>query len=653
MDASEAPARVAIRTMTTSVDGSTQPARKVVLRGSRAAAEPQAEPTSHIWTRSHVTIFVRKVVNGRECFHTSPLDLAPFALTRGSLLSRVLQCIPCPAHSSSFANLSNALDKLKHDPEAKEILQARPAELTTWQIKSLFAAIELVAMSWPEATRYQRFTAVRAFFKQCDTPLQDGSRIRECKFTPQLFAGDQRSFKGGIPTTSFDSESTTRILDDFSSLDERNSKSLQKAIDAQEAILELCEITLQQHDEVKQLIVRARADGFPNIGNSSVTRFRNGQTPAAETILSQTPEDQLRIIIQLIDRKELYKNADRNGIPFHGLVQIQEYLAADSGQRVFELLLADKFLPRQVIVAHGITIMAVTGLNPETLYSLKSSNVQRQGNFVRIVGLKGRVDGFVVAILTETEGDQIKVNDKRAIQALEELVENVQQIEKLIGVKDLPLLVGLDYTNSKPTFYQFDFYKEYLVFWEVFGRPSIVFRELRRLAAHVELLSPGGSLYTVQALLNHKKASTSVEYINTKIIAELFEANIRRFMWKLEATALFRLGREDELAERGLTLSDVQTPLFPEFETLNSESRVDEWIQNNGDIEIQIGIAELRHCISQEQYYTDAYERLVSANPLRFVEVHLPRIIFCAAIRNLVEDGGSHAGLLRKVEREL
>jgi hypothetical protein len=122
-------------------------------------------------------------------------------------------------------------------------------------------------------------------------------------------------------------------------------------------------------------------------------------------------------------------------------------------------------------------------------------------------------------------------------------------------------------------------------------------------------------------------------------------------MWKLEATALFRLDRENELTGRGLSSNDIQPALFPLIENINSTVRVDEWIYNNGDIELVIGIPELRHCVRQQRYYKDSYERLVSENPKRFIEVHFPRIIFCAAIREVVENS-EHRGLLTKLDRE-
>lgn len=649
MDPTKAEANAAQGTMSSYVVGPKKRSPERRRRASRGAEILADEPTSHILTRSHATIFVCKTVNGKERIYASLVDLAPFRLSRSSLLSVLLRNIPFPTHSSSFSNFSNALDKLRHDPEAKEILRARPAELTTWKIKSLFAAIEYVVSSWPAKTRYIRFISIRSYFYFCDLPLQDGTRIAECIYTPQLFGGRQRGIKQ-IPHKLIQTESiNTKILDDFSSLQERNSKSLQNAIDTQENILELSEITIAEHERVKGLIRQARSAGFPEIGLTSVNRFNKGNTPDDQTILRQTPEVQLRIIMQLIDRGELHRLPAKKRIPFKGLSQIKAYLGATTRQRIFELLISDRFLPRQVIVAHGITIMTVTGINPETLYSLKRANIRRQGKEVIVTGLKGKVDSNVVAILVDD--DQFKINDTSAIRAFDELVENTENIEKAFGIQELSLFIGLDTTNATPAFYQFDFYKEYLFFFKRFGLKSIQFRHFRRLAAHINLLSPGGSLYTVQALLNHKDTTTSVEYVNTFIIAELYEANIRRFMRKLEATALFRLGREDELRDRGLTSKDIQAALFPLVENVNANSRVDEWIYNNGDFEITIGIAELRHCIRQQRYYKESYERLISASPMRFVEVHLPRIIFCAAIREII-DNSEHKSLLIKLERE-
>lgn len=159
-------------------------------------------------------------------------------------------------------------------------------------------------------------------------------------------------------------------------------------------------------------------------------------------------------------------------------------------------------------------------------------------------------------------------------------------------------------------------------------------------------------MYSVQALLTHKDRTITVEYVNSKIIMELYEANIRRFMRKLEATALFRLKRSGELAERGLSQKDIQLPLFPVTDALSTRTLVDEWIFQEEEVKISLGVAELAQCARQLKYYKLSYERLITENPARFVELHFPRMLFCAAIREIAK-ASPHWSIYRRIEREL
>lgn len=596
--------------------------------------------------------FAKRVKSGGHRLNRTPVDLQPFRLNENSLLTQTLRCVPCPVTASKIISFKRVLTALRDNEAATAILRASPTELKSGDIKELFVLMEDVVEQLPGQSHYQQSITTWWFFKNFEGQLKDGSLVGQVKQSSRFPAG-KRHRSNGTPTNFASMDTTTKVLDDFDSLEQRNSKSLSQARQAQEAILTCCERTFRNHAAVKALLSVARSAGLPPLQGKTSQRIEDGRVPQPDTLHGLAPFDQLRTAVKIVDRGNLHTNERPKRFNLRGLKQFDAF-NEESHERIFELLLSERFLPRRVVVACGLTILIATGLNPEVLYSATSKNVRRQGNNLIITGLKGRTNGLVEALLDLERGDSTdedKLTDARAIQALEMLLTNCQAIEHSFSILDVPLIVGLQYKELQPTFDKFYFYPEAVRFWRWHGHAPVPLRELRRLAAHVDYLSPGGSVYTVQALLNHKDRSVSVEYLNSTVIAELFEANIRRFMRKLEATALFRLGRSGELAARGLSEKDVQRPLFPVTDTINQSNRIDDWLANSGDSPLLIGEEELRHCIRQQRYYKTSYHRLSTDNPSRFVQIHLPRIIFCIAIRDIVL-ASPHAGLFRRLERE-
>lgn len=468
-----------------------QPAPRT-LEEARTGRKRRPEPTRHTWTRSSVVLVGRKKKTGLNQLQNHPFDLRPFGASPSSLLVRVLRRIPFGEHSGYLMALSAVLKGLKDNPEAKAILRAPPSELNTWDIRELFIAIEDELASRSESSHYGRSIAVRSLFARYDGKLNDGTRIADLQF-PSRFPSDTTTRTYNKVKKAAAKTVPPKLLHDFDSLQERNAKALSDAVAEQEAIFAACEKIIAEHEQAKQLVITARDAGLPSLSKRTRNAVLRGGRPDRSIIHRMTPEDRLRLIIYMVDRVEFGKPL--RSIPFLSLEQFDLLLDSRSGPRRFEPILSDRFLPRLVVVAHALTILTITGLNPDVIYTLTRSNITRQGKYTIITGYKGRTDANVEAHLNNEEAansssDEIKVSHDRAIKAINELVANAEKIEAAFNLKSVPLICGLEYTTNSPSFYVFAFYQEARRFWKWNNVPHIELRSLRPLAARVEYLSP-------------------------------------------------------------------------------------------------------------------------------------------------------------------
>jgi hypothetical protein len=330
--------------------------------------------------------------------------------------------------------------------------------------------------------------------------------------------------------------------------------------------------------------------------------------------------------------------------------------------QIGELILSEWYLPRLVVTASAICLAATTALNVGLITSLSLSNVLERAGIIYLVGLKARSAQLQCVAITgqpneideqnEEIPDEIRIENTSCMRAVKILVENAKRVSALLGLPDVNLTSCLSQKSRTPKLAALDFYDSICQFWDYHDSHHVSSRDLRRLCAHIDLLSPGGSIYTVQTLLGHADAKTTLTYINTNIVNLLLDANVMRFMKKLAATILFSTGRKGLLSKHGLSENDVQPLLFPVSEASNRSSAADDWIESNGTLKLSIGSAELKHCATQYAYYKRRFLQLCSENPLRFSSIHLPRILFCFALRKVIL-ASPHAAQLINFEEGL
>jgi len=192
-------------------------------------------------------------------------------------------------------------------------------------------------------------------------------------------------------------------------------------------------------------------------------------------------------------------------------------------------------------------------------------------------------------------------------------------------------------------------------FCDFHNLPRFSFRKLRGLAAHANYLSPEGSIYTVNAFLNHADLGTTSIYLNSTILKSLQAANILRYMKKLAASILFTCGREDIIEKKKIDRKHIDTTLLFPASPMEPEavrSRIDQWLDSSGDLQLVIGEEEVQHCAIQYHYYKNHFTELANANVERFVYRHLPRIVATIAMRRIIE-ASRHKAILTEFEEKL
>ena len=332
---------------------------------------------------------------------------------------------------------------------------------------------------------------------------------------------------------------------------------------------------------------------------------------------------------------------------------------------MYEILISTHFLPRMVVLACLLAILIETSWNVQTAMDLTARNIINRGSKFFIVGVKSRTDTLQDAEIhiaasptrradsvSSPQFPDIEIKDRTAIRAIKLLLANNEAIEREHNVSDSPLFTVIHRKSVGPIEFRL-LPTEWALrkFFKRFPYQRFQYGALRKLGAHIDYLSEGGNLFTTQALLHHASPEVTKIYLESTLFAELLEANTRRFMRKMEATTLFVCGRGQKLTERGLSEKDVQPMLFPATPSINSSSVADEWIEGSIST-FKVGLSELEHCAYQHHFYKKNYQKLVEENPIRFMNVHAPRLLFCIALRNVIL-ASPHKRLLTQYEKKM
>jgi hypothetical protein len=298
-------------------------------------------------------------------------------------------------------------------------------------------------------------------------------------------------------------------------------------------------------------------------------------------------------------------------------------------------------------------------VNTDVISGLTRSDVEKTKRGYRFVGLKTKTDqiqGRDVEEPTEDGQQKLHATSSAAVRAFDLLLKNAETIERIHGRTFVPLVICLNLQFHKAEHLAFSEKGAWLliqIFCKLHNINAFDTRYLRHLGLQTHVLSPEGSIYSAQALAGHANINTTLMYIYTNVTRHLHLANIRRFMDMLAASILWRTGRIGLLEETGLDKRGFNLQLlFPlEGDDETEKSTVDEWLESDCTKSISVGLDELHQCAAQYGYYLENLQTLPQRNPHRFTVVHVPRILTCYALRNIIL-ASPYAAAYRKYERQ-
>lgn len=631
------------------------------------------------WSGSVCELPTRKAVGGVSQLARLSLDLRSFSRRPDSFLRLAIENQSFPMQHAIANKFQRALREISQDAAAVGILNSRPKDLTFHDVKQLFGLIEDKVAGWgTEKSRHSMAAHALKALREMPEPLGDGTTAFTCGFTTRFPSpprskqhAAERPFKrasGEVDSAvhAEDGVAPALLIDAirFNSLAERDSKAYQLGAERQTEIAKLCIATFERHDSLVQALLRANAAGLPELGSRCYAIKEKGGRGKRSVLVRLSADDQLRVVLYLMARDERHLRVPSGqALPLTGISLLDEAFPADwllTPARRLELLMSTHYLPAHIVATCLAAIQNDQPVNTEVLSSLTRGDVRRTRRGYRFVGIKGRTNHIVgreAEAHEARDSERLHFTSTAAIRAFDLLLQNAASIEEHLGITFVPLLScqNLHYAKgTKVTFKVKTPWELLQLFCDFHGLSRFNTRYLRDLGLQTHVLSPEGNIYSAQALAGHADIGTTEIYVYTHVIRYLHMSNIRRFMDMLAASILWRTGRTDMLEQSGLGARGFELQLlFPLPDTDGDEPAVvDQWIRSNYQTQISLGLDELQQCAAQYQYYVECLPTLAQRNAYQFISMHVPRILTCLAMREVVL-ASPYSAFYRKFEKAL
>lgn len=636
----------------------------------RSPATPRCV-SGPIWRATSCTLPTKLSTGGKQQLGSIEVDLKAFSPMPRSFLRLAIDNQKYPIHHSIANKFDRALRAVASDEAAVAILNSRPEQLTYVEIVKLYSTIETYIESWGDKSRRTMSQHALKLLREMPERLSDGStasrsgfatRFKNPRPVPKSSAADRPLRKNAAPTSYAATDDAALPLLDalrFDSLSERNAKAFESASSRKEEIARLCLKTFRQHDALVERICSAKQAGLPDLGLRPYWLKRGGVINR-ESLARLSEADQLRVILHIMEREKFHlvcPNLDF--MPLDGLKFLEDELPANSKKTYAmrrELLMSDYYLPAQVVAACLVAIQNDTILNVDVISKLTKGDILKTKRGYRFIGVKGRTDQIQardVQVPSDDEPQWYHCTSLASVRAFELLLGHVDSIEAHHRTRYIPLMTCIN-TQFERGPLKFAVKSAWLLtrlFCDLHDLHRFDTRYLRALGLQTHVLSPMGDIYSTQALAGHGSVNTTEIYVYTNVVRFLHLANIRRFMDMLAASILWKTDRKELLVQSGLGQRGFNLQLlFPqEGDDQSEKSAVEEWIGSGFTSEVAVGLDELEQCAAQYSYYQLALAQLPQRNAHRFLVVHVPRILTCYAMRNIIL-ASQFASVYRKFE---
>ncbi|WP_406868128.1 hypothetical protein [Paraburkholderia fungorum] len=629
------------------------------------------EQTTHVWSKRTLKLSCIRTRGDVETPVTRTLDLVGTGYRRGGLLEEMLASSECPISYLRSYKLVRLLNGAAHDPVVKHIFNTATAKLFPRDLSKLLSHLDDVLDGYGGVTQSSDIGNIRHFLVQCRTPLADGELIKNIKLSSRhkevrrTKAPEHDVYVNDIFDENFLAKELTSIdFDDLAERDEKAKAILQKSVAETRAV---CEQIIKRHDKLVEHLERLSSTELPK---SIPTRIRNavarGSQPRRNFWGQISPEDLLHLHTYVIDKAKSHQG---HRIPAIFPERLNQFWSLPNclKQETTSMLLSRHYLPRTVVTACVILLLDNIGWNWATLMTINLENIVEDDSGYTIQGVKhktGQIQKTELTDLPEADDNDLpddeeedeleegfstlppkKVTDPLCLHALELLMQHRRNIDKYFKPKSNSIFVSMRFAmRNSPTFL-FDVGKlpGYLKkFCRLTGLEEFSFSDLRHRAAHTRYLATGRDIVQTQLFLGHAAADVTTVYLNSTIIRLLGEANLLKYVTLLSDCVFYATGRKDTLDAKQLArVKKNNLLLFPPstLEDKGVDCIADRWVDSFGKMPFRIGKPEIAHIALQYRLYTRNLPALVQAGHERFVARHLPRIVFCCALYQVVAIG--------------
>lgn len=580
------------------------------------------------------------------------LDFSPRTFSKSSLLAHIFDANKTeePMSSKEVLRAFGSLEYLAMSDSCWAILQSEPESLSPQHIVDLLIYLENRIEVKNIKNKNERASKERTFLGRGDIHLKNGDTVSLAI----------RKFKSRFP---YSRKGYSDLIDEsvsatpFSSIDELNDRVRVAYNKRLKEILKACEADIDQHIEyVKKFHHLKKIPLSKQYEDSFANRIGNGYN-----FVTSKSNLTGHCDARLIEVRELYKadNLDlfwRKGNSFYPASSVEHYgfyrfvklgnseqrFYGGSAKRIGEKLYG-YFLPARVLIACQIVLMATTASNSASIRSLSRERIQETPSDFYLECLKTKTNKIIRPKIE-------KRFNPLAVKVINLLLQHDKNIDDFGWKRNSDSVFSVLHNFGEGYLFElysyvpmFDYFKK----WH--GLEPFLMEDVRDLAAQLDYVTHKDPFRT-QALLGHRNLATTDEYLKDNVIGLMNRANVAEFMRRLAPSIVYSISPV-MVKEHGFDADKVDTNLlFPVSnydDVTNAHS--DRWLMNMDGYRFSIDAESIKHCAYQLHYYKTHLDALITANELRFVSYHLPRILFCRALYNLIK-ASEYGSLMLKAE---
>lgn len=556
-------------------------------------------------------------------------DFAKLRVQRKGLLEQVLRGESLPFNAVESAQTLRMLSAICRKREAREILGTPSKLLSRAHILRLYTLAEDVIDKADTITAKNAVsTQYRSMFSRSECKIGNGEAIKEIVFHSRFKSRNHNEVKAERGVLN-QAKLIVAEHEDHASL---HDKVLTLMKDDLSSIEEACWKSIENFKSAKRALALAREAYLSAYPGPSVSRTRVKHEHRLGRKMWELHRE------RFFHYAEVTKRIDRSAktLSLASVLDLPPF--ADVVSDLFPLLkvtaheafFVEFYLPRAVIEAAEVLFLIYTGWNPDTVISITPRDIQTGADYFDMVSIKSKNGQLHSKRIVRRE-------HARFYELIELLLWHNKNVDDFWVRDDASLFATWSLKKLKHVFRTLSdsYHVQYLI--EPYGLPYFAKKQLRDQVANILYLTTNDP-FLVKEHLGHGDIHAILAYLNQHVIRLLSEANIRRFQDRMAATIVWTAGGDQEIERRGFKKSDVDSHLlFPVGDQgTDSRAQCDQWISSLGTMKLQIGPAEVEYLRFQINYYAENLQRIKQNNPKRFLMYHVPRLVFCAALSEIV-----------------